>query len=46
MQLRRPVPAAQKDERPVSNRTCGKVAMVWGSEPPVFSIGYDKPLGP
>jgi hypothetical protein len=20
--------------------------MVWGTEPPAFSIGYDKPLGP
>ena len=23
-----------------------KTAVVWGSEPPAFSIGYDEPLGP
>ncbi len=22
------------------------VALVWGTEPPAFSIGYEKPLGP
>ena len=26
-------------------RACGKVAIVWGGEPPAFSIGYDEPLG-
>lgn len=26
-------------------RSCGKVAIVWGSEPPAFSIGWERPLG-
>jgi hypothetical protein len=25
--------------------TCGKVAFVWGSTPPAWTVAYEKPLG-
>ena len=48
MQYRGTVAVARQDEAGVvmGTRHAKTFALVWGSEPPAFSIGYDEPLGP